>query len=187
MTPEINQYVEKRYFKWIEFSKFECTKAGIVDESVDVVNEVILQLSKKDEDYLIRLCRTPSKCGRYKELDVLVLRMVYLNIFSPTAPYQFKNKPIPRANKDLMRLNIADVIEEENDVPGRIFSQFEQVREAIEGLNLSEKARSVFEFKFFHGERFSDWPGPETKKQLYETYSQVVNLIRAKIFKKTLL
>jgi hypothetical protein len=186
MTPEINNYIEKRYERWLEFSKYECAKAGIPDETVDVVNEVIIQLSKKDED-LLRLCRTPSKCGRYKELDVLVLRMVYLNIFSPTAPYQFKNKPIPRANKDLMRLNIADNTEEENDCSGRIFSQFEQVREAFETLNLSPRAKRIFTHRFINGDPFCDWQGCETKKQLYEIYNKVIELIKKKIEKKTLI
>jgi len=149
MTPEINNYIEKRYANWLEFSEYECRKAEISDESVDVVNEVMIQLLKKDEDYLLQLCRTPSKCGRYKELDVLVLRMIYLNIFSPTAPYQHKNKPIPRANKDLNRLNIPDIVDDDTDHAGYVLERMREIRHLIESMGFSEKAMAIFEYRFF--------------------------------------
>lgn len=186
MIPEINNYIEKRYANWLEFSEYECSKAGISDESVDVVNEVIIQLYKKDENYLLQLCRNPSKCGRYKELDVLVLRMIYLNIFSPTAPYQHKYKPIPRANKDLMRLNIADVSEDLGDRSELILERFNQVRNILDELNLSPKARAIFDHKFTNGLSFHEWTGECDLKELYTTYKKVENMIKAKIAGKTI-
>jgi len=185
MTPEINIYIEKRYSNWLDYSTYHCTHAGIADESIDVLNEVIVALLQKCDCRLLSLLN--SKKGKYTELDFYVLRMIKLNIYSGTSPYQSKYRPMPSANIDIRRLSIEDIIESDEDIPARVLEQFELVRETFESLNLSPKAKRIFEYKFFQDQPFSEWSGPETKKQLYEIYSQVVNMIRAKIFKKTLL
>lgn len=181
MNQEINNYIERRYANWLEFSEYECSKAGISDESVDVVNEVIIQLYKKDENYLLQLCLTPSKCGRYKELDVLVLRMIYLNIFSPTAPYQHKYKAIPKAKKDLSRLNIPDIVDEDTDHSGYVLERMREIRTLIESMGFSEKAMAIFEYRFFEDGNVKDWPGVEKPKEIYCIYSRIMKLLKKKI------
>ena len=47
----------------------------------------------------------------------------------------------------------------------------------IDQLGLSEKAKSIFAWKFFAGESFADWPGAENRKELYEVYQKVFNAI----------
>jgi hypothetical protein len=185
MTPEINLYLEKRYQGLMDYAIFHSSRAGIPEEAADVLDEVLLSLLQMDEQKLLNMLSS-KKC-HYTELDFFILRMIKLNCYSETAPYRAKCKPIPSSEVDFRRLNIEDNVYSDVDIPDRILKQFEQVREAFESLNLSPKAKRIFEFKFFQDQSFSDWPGNETKKQLYETYSQVVNLIQAKIFKKTLL
>jgi len=55
------------------------------------------------------------------------------------------------------------------------------IRDAVEDLELSPMARKVFDFRFFQDQNFSDWPGPETLKQLYEIYNAVLDMIKRKI------
>lgn len=182
----INQYIEKRYSRWLDYSAYHCSLAGIPDEANDVLNEVIVYLLQKDESKLKKLLHT--KKGQYTDLDFFVLRMIKLNCHSCTSPYRSRYKSIPvDTNVNLVRLNIEDYPDEGDDIPGRILEQFETVREVFESLNLSPKARRIFEFKFFQDQPFSQWTGPETKKQLYETYGHVLDLIKAKIFKRTLI
>jgi len=183
--PEINNYIEKRYGRWLDYSNYHCTQAGIADESIDVLNEVIVALLQKDDCKLINLMNS-KKC-QYTELDFYVLRMIKLNVYSVTSPYQRKYRPMPSANIDIRRLNIEDVTDSEVDTPAIILKQFEQVRLAFETLNLSDKAKRVFEHRFFCDLPFSEWEGPESRKELYETYSKVIQLIKSKIFNKSLL
>lgn len=183
---EINAYIEKRYNSWLDYSKYHCTKKGIEDESIDILDEVIISLLNKDESNLLRMCRTESKCGRFMELDIFVLRMIRLNIYSPTSPYQSKYKPIPRANKDLSRLNIADVNEDLGDRAELILERFNQVRMVLDSLNLSEKARAIFDHKFTNGLSFHEWTREGDLKELYTTYKKVENMIKAKIAGKTI-
>jgi len=183
---EINAYIEKRYNSWLDYSKYHCTKKGIEGESIDILDEVIISLLSKDESNLLRMCRTESKCGRFMELDIFVLRMIRLNIYSPTSPYQSKYKPIPRANKDLMRLNIADVEQDQADRAEMILERFKLVRIILDELSLSKKARKIFDHKFTNGLSFHEWTGTEDMKELYTTYKKVENLIKAKIAGKTI-
>ena len=187
MTPEINNYIEKRYSNWLDYSKYHCKKAGIEDESLDILDEVIISLLQKDESNLLRMIQAPSKCGKFMELDIFVLRMIRLNIYSPTSPYQSRYKPIPRANKDLMRLNIADVTEDDNDRPALILKRFKLVRSILDELNLSPKARAIFDHKFTNGLSFHEWTGEGDLKELYTTYKKVENMIKDKIQGKTLI
>jgi len=186
MNQEINNYISVRYERWLDYSKYNCTKKGIDGESIDILDEVIISLLSKDESNLLRMLRTPSKCGRFMELDIFVLRMIRLNIYSPTSPYQSKYKPIPRANKDLRRLNIADVEQDQSDRTETILEQFKLVRKTLDELNISSNARAIFDFKFTNGLSFNEWPGHEDIKKLYATYKKVENLIKDKIAGKTI-
>lgn len=180
MDTEIREYISNSYDRFLEYSKYHCTRVGIVDQSNDVLNEVMISLLEKDSWKLERLYNT--KKGQYRELDFFILRMIKLNIYSPTSPYQNKYKPIP-ANTDIdyRKLNIIDSEEEEIDRPAEILAQFNLVREIFDQLHLSSKAKEIFEHRFFQDCPFSEWRGTEGKKELYEIYNGVVRLIKKKI------
>lgn len=179
-TTAINEYVTKRYERWLDYAKYHCSIAGIKDESIDVLNEVLCSLLSKDENKLTKLLQ--SKKNGYTELDFFVLRMIKLNASSMTSPYRSKYKRIPADdNSDYASLEIEDASDETEDNTEIQLQQFRQVREIYEGLGLSPLARKVFEYRFLHDLNFVDWEGPENLKDLYEIYNGVQELIRIKI------
>lgn len=185
MADEVNKYIEKRYERWLDYSKYHCSCAGIEDEATDVLNEVLCSLLQKPEKQLQSLYE--RKSGQYTELDYYILRMIKLNATSPTSPYQHKYRPLPvDANVDYSRLDIEDLPDEDYDRPGDVLEKTNQVREILCRLNLSEKARKVFEWRFFLNEKFRDWPGPETEKELFDLYYKAEKLIKEKLNGKTL-
>lgn len=185
MSPEINKYIEKAYSRWLDYSKYHCSCAGIDDEATDVLNEALCDLLQKPEKRLLDLYG--KKSGQYTELDFFVLRMIKLNATSPTSPYRHKYKPLPvDGNIDYARLDIEDEEYSDYDRPGEILEKTQAVRKILDKLNLSDKAKRVFCFRFFEGEMFSDWPGLESEKELFDTYYKVVGLIKEKLNNKTL-
>lgn len=175
-TETINRYINIRYDRWLDYSKYHCSLASMPDEAVDVLNEVLVMLLEKDSEYLHRLYK--AKKGRYRELDFFVLRMIKLNITSVTSPYRYRYKPIPvDENVDWQRLEIVDESDPESDKAGFILRETKLVRFVFDRLELTELERRVFAFKFFAGESFSDWPGQENKKALYQTYKVVYSAI----------
>lgn len=181
----INKYIEKRYKYWMDYALYHCTRAGIQDEATDVMNEVMAMLLEKGDDFIRGLY--DKKDSKYRELDYFVLRMIKLNVQSPTSPYQHKYKPIPADdNVDFQRMDLVDESDEEEDQAERILDMMHQVRTALDGLDLSPKAKAVFSFKFFQGESFTDWPGKESKKELYDIYNGVLQMIRDTINGKIL-
>jgi len=180
MSTEINNYITKRYLKWLDYAKYHCSLAGIVDESEDVLNEVILSLLQKEEEVLMNLLN--SKSGQYTELDYYVLRMIKLNASSPTSPYQSKYKPIPSdTNVDYSTLEIEDQGNDDPDRSGYILERMHEIRSTIEELGFSEKAMQVFEFRFFNDGVFKEWDGDESTKELYDLYSRIIKVLRKKI------
>lgn len=182
---EVRDYIEKRYQGLLDYSKYHCSRAGIEDEAVDVLNEVLCSLFEKDPTDMNTLLN--KKKGDYTHLDFYILRMIKLNATSPTSPYQHKYRSVKIDNNvDYSKIEIEDEADDERDIPQEILDKIHIVREVIEELMLSDKARSVFDFRFFNGEVFSQWPGPENDKELYEIYDKVVMLIKNKISNNTL-
>lgn len=185
-SEEINKYINKRYDRWLDYAKYHCSRAGMADEAIDVLNEVLCNLLQKSSIKLTQLYN--KKSGQYTELDYFVLRMIKLNATSDTAPYRHKYRSIPvDTNVDYSQLDIEDIFEEETDKPAEILEQTRLIRSVFESLDLSDHAKEVFTFRFFCGEKFKDWPGEEKEKDLFETYYKIIELIKNKLENKTLL
>lgn len=179
-SAEVNNYIGKRYEKWLDYSLYHCSLSGIPDEANDVLNEVLYSLLQKKDNLLNKLFQTKS--NGYTELDFFVLKMIRLNASSPTSQYRSRYKPLPSdENVDYTRLEVEDVAEESEDKNIILLERLHQVREVFESLDLSTLAARVFEFHFFQDGNFSEWDGPETLRQLYEIYNGVLELIRKKI------
>ena len=178
----VNKYITKRYERWLDYAKYHSNLAGMPDEAVDVLNEVLYMLLMKDSSFLEGMIG--QKKQGCTELDYYVLHMIKINIVSPTSPYQHKYKQT-NVDYDVCLANI-DIQEPEDDEPQRnpddILAQMSKVRAIFESLDLSKKARAVFVFRFFADEPFSEWPGKESKKELYEIYNSVLDLIKCKLY-----
>lgn len=180
VSMRVEKYIGKRYERWLDYASYHCVLAGMPEEARDVLNEVLCSLLQKEQSRLEQLLSV--KKNGYTELDFFVLKMIKLNATSDTSPYRSKYKPMPvDENVDYARLEIEDIQEEIVDKNEQILERFHQVREALEDLDLTPLAKRVFEYRFFEDSNFSDWPGNESLKQLYETYNRVQELIRRKI------
>lgn len=168
----INRYITMRYNRWLDYSKYHCALARMPDEAVDVLNEVLVMLLEKEPAYLMRMYE--AKKGRYRELDLFILQMTKLNITSATSPYRHKYKPIPiDENVDWRRLPILDETDSEQDQAGDILREMKLIRFVFDRLELTDLERGVFAFKFFGDIPFTEWPGGENKKALYQAYKVV--------------
>ena len=180
LSKEIEKYISKRYERWLDYARYHCGLCGIVDESEDVLNEVVLSLLKKSETKLEQLFA--SKKGQYTELDFYVLRMIKLNASSPTSPYQSKYKAIPvDVNVDYSRLEIEDCCEESFDHASYILRRRNDLREITEEMGFSSEAMEILEFRFFQNGEFKEWDGDASTKRLYDIYSRVMGLVRKKM------
>lgn len=174
----VNDYIKKRYNRWLDYAKYHCSLAEIPNEAADVLNEVLLMLLEKPRDIVIRLLNSPR--DKYTELDFYVLKMIKLNITSPTSPYQFKYKPIPQdSHVNWQQLNVTeeDEGEEDEDKSSYVRRRFQEIRDILDELNFSEKAVRIFTWRFLADESFDSWPGPEKKRELYAVYKAVFRAI----------
>ncbi|WP_319589650.1 hypothetical protein [uncultured Draconibacterium sp.] len=183
------KYIQERYPRWLDFSEYHCRKWNMEDETIDVLNEVLYSVLKRDESWLFRMCNTDSKCGRYKELDLYVLMSIRLNITSPTSPYRFNYKT--RQDKigidsdvNFSRLEVEDEPMDSSDDPAEQLKQYRLVMYVFKALDLTEFEYKVFEHRFVMCESMSDWSGSEQKKHLYEVYGIVKMAIKEVVYRK---
>lgn len=186
-TEEINIYIKKRYERWLDYASYHCSCAGIADEAIDVLNEVLLDLLQKPESKTTDLLR--KKSGQYTELDYFVLRMIKLNATSATSPYRHKYKTIPVdenisfADIELEDTEYDDAYERRQD---EILEQMNKVRGILKTTFFDPRVRMIFEWRFIQGEKFKDWPGEESEKELFDIYYKVVSAIREELTGDTL-
>lgn len=188
---EVNKYINEHYSRWLDHAVYHCNRHGMPDEANDVLNEVLAYLLRKDEKELLKLLSTKAKYGKfpngepYMVLDVYVLAGIKLNVTSETSPYQSKYKKF-RNVEEFDPSRFEEEVEEydDNDKPGEILKEMQLVRSAYEyllSLGLPDIYREVFEWRFFNDRAIIDWPGDESKKELYDIYNKVKNLIKQKI------
>ena len=172
----VENYINKRYDRWLDYAVYHCTHAGMQDEANDVLNEVLLSLVRKEKAELDRLLT--SKQNGYTELDFFVLRMIKLNATSDTSPYRskYRNKVLLDANKDYMSLKIIDEPYMEIDFPAISLWQFKLIRFILRNIEVSRFDKAVFEYRFIKDRQFSElnW----NIKQLYISYNKVHGIIR---------
>lgn len=177
---DLNNYIEKRYDRWLDYAKYHCQLKRMGGEEYDVLNEVLVSLLQKSHDKLVKLMNTPR--DGYSELDWFVLAMINRNITSPSSPWQQKRacRNIDR-NIDYSKIRKTDLEEEEEDRAQMILNKMRRVREVLGKLNISKKAEKIFAFKFFDGEPFSAWEGKEDEAYLYKTYNRVEEIIKEEL------
>ena len=179
MKPEIATYIGTRFDRWMDYAKYHSDKAGITDDANDLLNEVLLNTLQKDSELLDKLYS--AKKGPYRELDYFVLRMIKVNAHSKTSPFRWKyrSRNIATGVK-LERLKIVDELPaDEVDKSEILLKQFRLIAWVLNGLDLTESERRVFEHKFLHGNGLcNDWSyGPESMKQRYRIYLEVESVI----------
>jgi len=142
---EIDNYINKRYPRWLDYSNFQCANAGLEGHGEDLLHEVLIKLLEKDMDLLWDLLQ--KRRDHYCDLDFFLLRIIKLNAISKTAPYKYKLFTSPtsgnsNSNKDVFSLKIIDEgYDNAKDKKELICEQMEQLRNINPSvLTLDERA-----------------------------------------------
>lgn len=171
--PEIKEYINQRYDRFMDYSLYHCTHQNMADEAMDVLNTVFEDILKKDEDYLFDLFS--KKKNGYTELDYLILSTIKTYASSPTAPYRWKysNRLPIDANADYRRIEIIDEPDSEQDRAGQTVFEMDLVRWIFERLELNGLEYCIFQWRFYEDQSVADWPVLNERKNLYAAYNIV--------------
>lgn len=172
----VENYINHRYDRYLDYSSYHAALAGIPDESGDILNTVLLSLLKKDPEHLQGLL--DKKKQGYTELDFFILRMIKLNSHSMTSPYRHKTKNPPiDANVTPMDLDIIDEMEDQVDHSGKSLQLWSKVREILGSLDIPARDKEMFSWKFFADNSMLSWPGEESYSTVCTTCNRVMDLI----------
>ena len=202
---EVRNYISRRYPRYLEYSTYHASLAGLHDQGSDVLHEVILSVLLKEESKIIGLYNKKGNKG-LRDLDFYVLKMVKLNCHSLTSPYRWKHRgPKIDANttsesldeeneeneftslstsddenfEPFINLGNAEPVEEEpdEDPAELITTKFQIIRDILLGLDITERERQVFKWKFFLDCSWREWPTKENPRHLQAIFRNVKNLI----------
>lgn len=178
-SESIEQHIRKMYPNWLQQSERMCGKQGFRQEAEDVLQEVICYVF---EHYKTRIPGLYEKKGdTYNALDGLIIRILELNICSPSATYRQKyQKNRLRIDRfaELNKLQIAE--EKEADV-------WEVVLIALDKLHLTEYERQLFGHYFLENKKLCDWYGPESNSTASRICKRIVANLKAELKKDDLL
>ena len=173
-SEKVNNYINKAYKGWLDYSAFQCQRARLNDQSGDVLNEVIIALLTKNGDFLDDLLN--QDYGKTTGLDAFVLRMIYRFAHLPRATYRWNY-----CRHHVDQYADIDTIEycEEETEPDEWLNEADniQVIELIEQSDISQLAKDVFLWKFQERNMLINWPGKETKKEVYAIYDKVLTYL----------
>lgn len=172
----IEQHISKMYPNWLQHSKRMCRKQGFRNKAEDVLQEVICYVF---EHYKTRISGLfDKKEGKFNALDGLIIRVLEINIFSPSATYRQKyQKNRPRVDRfaELNKLQVAE--EKEPDV-------WEVILIALDKLHLTEYERQLFGHYFLENKKLSDWHGPESTSTASRICKRIVVNLKAELKKE---
>ncbi len=182
-------YIQERYHRWLDFSDYHCGTHKMQDEAIDVLNEVLYSLLKKDETWLFQMCNKSQ--GGYKALDFYVLRMIKLNIISPTSPYQSKYKNRFNSSKidriNFSTHNIVDKIEDVHDYAAEHLKHHRLIIYVFKRLRLTDLEFNIFEHCFLNDESLNTFSSSSSKQQCRNAYNTVIKVIQLILFRQALI
>lgn len=177
ISESISNYINKRYPRYSDYSEYHAKLAGIPDESGDILNTVLVSLLQKDPDRMEALLR--KKKQGFTELDFFILRMIKLNAYSMTSPYRHSTKAVPRdKNKDPWTMEILDEKESQADRSVETLQLWKKARDIFEDLDIPDRDKEIFSWKFFADNSLISWPGPESYPNVCNTFKQVMSIMR---------
>ena len=210
---DIRAYINRRYERWLDYSKFNCTLNKLYDQSGDLLNEVLIMVLVKEESFLIKLF-SQKKQG-YTGLDFYILSLIKMNSHSLTSPYRYKYRTLLRdANaaplmedfnndEDDQIFNKSqqlhdefadnensdtDPIDEEyseSDPNELMLTRFQIVRDVIEqAKGFTSLEKKVFYFRFFLDSPWKEWKGKEKPRVLNAIYKKVQDYVIQSVAKR---
>ena len=164
----------------MDYAKYQAHLAGIADQAGDILNTVLESLLKKDPEQINSLLQ--KKKGPYTELDFFILRMIKLNAHSPTSPYRHQTRTVPTdANIDPISIEREDALEDDPDRQADILEKCHTAREILEEIDIPQRDKDIFSWKFFSDNALRSWPGEESYSSVCATYNRVKALMAGKI------
>ena len=107
----IKDYIAFRYPNWLDYARYQAKVNHFEGWEEDLLNDVVCDLLKKDEDKLLEMLHKQTKKIVNEvpttELDKFVLKMLKLNATSTVAPFRkntLGNKIISRENGDIQTM-----------------------------------------------------------------------------------
>lgn len=174
----LSDFIGARYERWLDFSRYHCSKNGLEGEEEDVLMKVIEDLWQKDFSKLYGLYKQKTKDGT--GLDFYVLKMLRIYIKMPKAPYRWKYHTRKLDFVDEAKFDSYDIVE-----PDIHEKELDETMEAIQNLiycnHFSLPVIRILEWILVKGNKdFSNFPAAKNPEMIEKTYEKALLVLKNK-------
>lgn len=162
MNPNIKDYIKAQYFVWLKCAKWHCKRAKMGDEASDLLHEVLEKLITTNKVLLERLFNAQDEMGR--ELDRYVVKMIKLNVYSPSSPY-LRARRLGLKERDV-GVRLFRIKEKQNDY---LSAHYEAIRQLMIDKKFDEESQRLVLWRL-GGETLDSYPSDEPRHCVYRRF-----------------
>lgn len=176
VTKILSEYFNERYERWLDFSRYHCSKNGLAGEEEDVLMKVIEDIWQKDHQMLYDLLNQKKSNGT--GIDFYILRILKIYITMPRSPYRWKYHTrklnyVESPNFELYNNYEEEIRQEE------LSDTLELLKKSIYCNHFSLIVVKVLEWILVKGNKdFLKWPGKESSELLEKTYEKALFVLK---------
>lgn len=177
MTEELNQYISRRYDSWLDYATYHCERSRLPLEPIEVLNDVLCSLMQGCPERIEKLYRERHK--DLTSLDYFVLRVIRINIHSPRSRTRYRKGQYCTHSVDWAVVAPSEQPAcEEQDHTEEVLPM---IRQLLSAMDIPERDKRIFAWRFFDGRSFEAWPGPERPRALQRIFRRVSLKISSQI------
>ncbi len=166
---EIQIYLEQHYKQWLSYARFHCRHIQFIDEPADLLHEVLICLLTTNKVLIPKLYCHKEENGE-RALHKYVLKMIKLNVYSPSSPYQRKLKA--------ERLELTSLQKVKQDT-NYLAARYDELKQRMQRLHLTEDEQRLMLWRL-GGESLQSFPTKMPRHKVYRQFARVFNKLAVK-------
>ena len=172
----VNEHIQNMYSNWLKKSKGYCYKYGLKGQASDLLQEILSDILSKNPEKLSEL--TENEANNYEDLDHYILKMLWTNARSDSAPYRQRYvKPALHIDYNVDPFDLEIIDESYTD------ESYQNILEIYHHLDITAQEKKIFEFYYLEHKQIKHWPGPEHQNKVYKICRSVIDKIKNEVKK----
>lgn len=174
-SEKLTQVITAHYEEWSKYVSKVATDYQLNDEAMDILNDVLYNVLKRNKDKPIRLQGTGQ--SEENEIKYYLIRAIKLAIILPSSRYRRHLQNITKMTSHPDNFSSLILTDEEETGTDKL----EMIYQAVEKLCLSENDQKIFDFCYSGYHVLKQWDGEESISTVSRKSNSIRKMIRKQV------
>lgn len=174
-SEKLTQVITAHYEEWSKYVSKVATDYQLNDEAMDILNDVLYNVLKRNKDKPIRLQSTGQ--SEENEIKYYLIRAIKLAITLPSSRYRRHLQNITKMTSHPDNFSSFILTDEEEIGTDKL----EMIYQAVEKLCLSENEQKIFDFCYSGYNVLKQWDGEESISTVSRKSNYICKMIRQEV------